>query len=38
MTRRPTGEWERTEAQPLTCKLQQQVQLRIQDPNLEKLK
>jgi hypothetical protein len=32
-TPRLTGEWERTEAQPLACKLQQHVQLRMQDPN-----
>jgi hypothetical protein len=38
MTPRLTGEWERTEAQPLACKLQQHVQLRMQDPNPAKLK
>jgi hypothetical protein len=38
MTLRLTGEWGMTEAQPLACKLQQQVQLRMQDPNLAKLK
>jgi hypothetical protein len=37
-TLRLTGEWGMTEAQPLACKLQQQVQLRMQDPNLAKLK
>jgi hypothetical protein len=35
---RPIDEWGRTKAQPLAYKLQQRVQLQMQDPNLAKLK